>query len=93
MVYEGHAGRAVAALEQAIAVMPHAASSYLAIAQVHATLEVAHQLELLRIEGLRVGKMSLFGGMHMCMGRGGNIPTSGTEADCRWCQRHDADGA
>jgi hypothetical protein len=45
---------AVDALDQAIAVMPHAAPNYLAIAQVHATLEVAHQLELLRAEGLRV---------------------------------------
>jgi hypothetical protein len=52
--HRGHAKMAVDALDQAIAVMPHAAPNYLAIAQVHATLEVAHQLELLRAEGLRV---------------------------------------
>lgn len=50
------------------------------VAQVHATLEVAHQLELLRTERLRVGNRGLFDDMHLCADQDGNRPAVAT----RW---------
>ncbi len=84
--HKGHAREAVEALSEATAIMPHAASNYLLVAQVHATLAVAEQLEILRKEGLTTRKPSLFDDMHYGDEPGpGRIPHSGRRQDCGIC--------